>query len=204
MSRRFDPRTALLGGGLWSRVSQWGQRSLIKSVQYGTITTNGTGNPNSATATITAVNVASALVFPLGMTIASNGGSNQAEMIEPTLILTNATTVTSQTWSTYDGFGNVDVVAGFVVVEFVPGVVRSVQRGIITVAGAATSATATLAPGVNTAKTVLWSNGRYNTNQQLGNSPRVVLTNATTVTASRPFTATNTDSHIAWSVAEFF
>lgn len=201
---KFDPRSRQLGTALSASLTGWTQRSLIKSIQSGTVTVNGIAGPSSGTTTVTAVSTGNTLVFCLGQTIASGAGaSNRGEMIEPTLLLTNGTTVTATVYSTADGVATVDVVVGFFLLEFVPGVLKQVQSGLISLTGAATSATATVTT-VTTGKSLLYSTGRWTATNVYGSSPRIVLTNATTVTASRPGTGGSTDSRIAYVLAEWF
>lgn len=81
--------------------------SVIKSIQYGTVTLAAVA---SATATITSVNVAKAVLIYLGN---SCGTSTVLYDAFTWITLTNSTTVTG----TRSGTGNTNVVS-FVVVEF--------------------------------------------------------------------------------------
>lgn len=149
--------------------------SLIKSIQRGTITVTGSA---SGTATITAVNMNSSRLRLLWNTTTSGANITGAFMIE----LTNATTVTA-TCRTDNGQTSV---VGFEVTEYMPGVIRSVQRSTITIAALATSNTATIT-AVNTAKSELEWLGQHSdeATQNADGYSRLELTNATTVTASR-------------------
>ena len=66
-----------------------------------------------------------------------------------------------------------------------PGSLKSIQRGVIFINGAVNSATATLSPAVDTAKTTLRCLGVSSDNTAFSLSAYVVLTNSTTVTATR-------------------
>lgn len=82
-------------------------KSVIKSIQYGTVTLTGV---TSATATITSVNTAKAVLIFLGL----SSDDIYIDRSMTRITLTNATTVTG---TKFNSTGN--VVVGFVVVEFV-------------------------------------------------------------------------------------
>lgn len=177
MSHRFGPRTRLTFSGATARVAQWLQPSVIRSIQRGTITV--TGAQASNTATITAVNTNNSRLRLLWMT--SNGTGGTAFTHAARLTLTNTTTVTANRNSA----SGVDVVVGFEVTEYWPRVLRSVQRGSITIAIAATSNTATIT-AVNTGKTELnWLGQQTDEANDADGYAKLILTNATTVTANR-------------------
>jgi hypothetical protein len=144
--------------------------SLVKSVQAGTIAITGA---TSNTATVTAVNVANAVLIWLGNRLpVASGGYRQ---LNARLELTNPTTVTA-TVNTDPGPNTTTV--SFVLVEFFSGVLRSVQRGTIT---GATTATIT---AVNTKKSFLVPLGQT-TDNSVGDTSQAAtleLTDATTVT----------------------
>ena len=170
------------------------QRSLIKSVQAGTIVISGAA---SATATITAVVPANAIVLYLGASHTS-GAETGGHRTMVRVALTNATTVTGTV-----GAASSNTVLSYVVVEFWPGVIKSIQAGTISLATTTVSATATIT-AVTTAKSALfpvgWSN---NLDPFLAESIcRVALTNATTVTATK-VGITGTDV-AGYQVVEFF
>lgn len=121
MNRRGQTLTGPLGGS--GMVGRWGASSLVKSVQRGTIniTTGG-----SASATITAVDLNNSIIRYLNFT---NGALNQYDFL-PMLELTNATLVNAYRYST-DPNGTT---VSFEVVEYLPGVIKSVQRGNATFA----------------------------------------------------------------------
>lgn len=68
--------------------------------------------------------------------------------------------------------------------DFLPGRIKSIQRGTIAVTGA-TSATATIT-SVDTSKSILTHLGQHSTQTGLDNvATSLALTNATTITATR-------------------
>lgn len=181
-------RAVLTGSAHSSLVSQWTQRGFIKSIQRGTITLTGV---STNTATVTVVDVNNATLRWLGQTY--NTAADFASQAFIRIDLTNATTVTATAGNTAST-GTVN----FELVEYVPGILKSVQRGTIAVA---TTATATVT-AVTVAKTQVDQLG-WSTNQGAASSAAVasvVLTNATTVTA----TAVIGTQTIGYQVAEFY
>lgn len=179
------------GSGL---IAQWGASSLIRSVQYGLVRVNA--STASGTATITAVNTANAVLMYLGM---SQDYVTDNANIDAHVVLTNSTTVTA----TRNGAGPGNYLdVQFVVLEFAPGIVRSVQTGTIAMGGGQTSLTATIT-AINTATAmVAYGHNMASTGDANASYSRVTLTNSTTVTAARVTgTAGNT---VAYSVVEFF
>ena len=80
------------------------------------------------------------------------------------------------------------------------GGIKSIQRGVISLAsGGSTSGTATLSPSVDTTKTELRVLG-CSSDTTLDGFARAVLTNSTTVTATRPATTSNTV--LSWEITE--
>lgn len=150
--------------------------SLIKSVQRGTITITSPATSN--TATITSVAMANSRLRHLWSSVSSGGNFGQGAI---SLVLTNATTITA---TTQTDIGSTHVVS-YEITEYWPGVLRSVQRNTITLGAAVTSNTATIT-SVNTAKSELSYLGEQSDEAQNADSfAKVVLTNATTVTATR-------------------
>lgn len=176
MSVSRTTRLRLTGSPLGARVAQWGARGVIKGIQSGTITLVGVG---ANTATIAAVDMGTTLLFYAGNS-ESNGGSADGFC---RLVLTNSTTVTASR----SGGANTAVVS-FFTVEFVPGVFKSLQNPTITIVDTATSNTATI-NAVDTTKTFLNYQGTDVGDNASGNSSnwmsRLILTNSTTVTATR-------------------
>jgi 1-aminocyclopropane-1-carboxylate deaminase/D-cysteine desulfhydrase-like pyridoxal-dependent ACC family enzyme len=84
--------------------------------------------------------------------------------------------------------------------QFAGGSIKSIQRGVISMtSGGSTSGTATLSPSVDTTKTELRVLGCTADTSSL-DLARAVLTNSTTVTATRPSTTSNTV--ISWEITE--
>lgn len=176
----------------WVRaVALWGAASLIASVQCGTISVTGTAD----TATIVAVDLQRAVLCG---SVEDTGAGAQPQSCVIRLELTNATTVTAYRNSASTGN------ASWQVVEFMPGVVKSIQRGTISTAAAA-SGTATITE-VNTAKSWAEYTG-FTTTYAVAvgtvayGMGRVVLTNSTTVTFNSYDAITRT---VGFGVVEFF
>lgn len=182
----------MTGAGHSAIVSQWKQRGFIKSVQRGTITITTPALSN--TATIAAVDTGNARLILLG---ASNNDTGvHPGSIGIRIAFTNSTTITATKQQ-----DNVDTgVVSFEVIEFVPGIIKSVQRGSITLNGVASNTSTITA--VNTAKSQM---DYFGTN--LDNADylwcRVALTNGTTVTGTR-VGATGNISTVGWQVTEFY
>ena len=195
MNRRGANRTGPLGGA--GMVAQWGGSSLIKSVQSG-LAAILSGN-TSATATITSVDTANSIAFLLGWHYQTD--SDDLTQIIQYVTLTNSTTLT---FTKNSSSGSSSGSASYMVLEFVPGVVRSIQRGTITMGGTQTSNTATIT-AVNTAKSFIpWSGhlGSAGSASMASMWGRLALTNSTTVTLSRD---TGTSGLTAsYQVVEFF
>ena len=183
--------------GMGGMVSLWGASSLIKSIQRGTITL-GSG-VTTGTATIAAVDTANAFVTMLGMS-QSQANANFAVGCER-VTLTNSTTVTVNI-----GANAGDAILSYEVIEYLPGVVKSVQRGTISMAGNA-SATATITE-VNTAKSFClqlgFSHSSLVTPTADQHCTKTVFTNATTLTASRATADANNPITTSYQVLEFF
>lgn len=177
--------------GMGGMVGLWGASSLIASVQTGTITLNASA---SGTATITSVNTANSVIVAGGFSV-NNATANTS--FSAYLTLTNATTVTATTVGT----GN-DRVVAFTVIEFIPGVIRSVQSAIMTLSGVA-SASVTIT-SVNTAKSYVAYLGMNTNVAEDQTLPRVVLANATTVTATRAVAGAGGGTSLPYFVVEFF
>lgn len=82
-----------------------------------------------------------------------------------------------------------------------PGTFKSVQRGVINIATAATTATATIA-SVDAAKSELRFLGSSTDNNAVTQLAHLTLTNATTVTATRGISTSN--SYASFEVVEYF
>lgn len=169
--------------------------TLIKSIQRGTITlTSVTTN----TATITAVVLANTVIRFLGFDFQTDSGVTAAQ-VRTYVELTNTTTVTA---SRNTGTGTVRL--NYEVIEYYPGLIKSVQRGILAMTTASNTATIT---AVDTTKAecaflgVLANDG--NAGEFAGRSAsKIELTNSTTVTASRGI-GTNS-ANVSYQVVEYF
>lgn len=190
----FDP-LGLLGGRLEASYIP----TVIKSVQSATMDLNGV---TSKTSTITAVTTANSALFYLGSTCSGCSALNGVSYIFARCTLTNTTTVTCVN----GGAVGVTNLASWHLVEFRGGVVKSVQRGSVALATAA-SQTATIT-SVNTAKSFVNFLGLENndtaTAWQSGYMPKLVLTSATVVTAtSGVANASSTTNNVGYQVVEF-
>lgn len=156
-----------------------GTTGVVKSVQYVSITIASSGTSN--TATITAVDTAKTAIFYGGMR-GSDGATNYDDD-QAILTLTNSTTITA----TRVGAGSPTLTVNAAIVEFEAAAVSSIQYGSIALGSGVTSNTATIS-SITTTRTAVLYTGATSTNGNgnlATNCPRVSLTNATTVTASR-------------------
>lgn len=191
-------RFARLRGAL--PVSQWlgGAAGVIKSIQRNTITLADSVTSN--TATISAVSMANSRLVYLGHSSVNTGGGGSGS--GPTLArveFTNATTITATRTTGTDA-----VIVSFEVIEYFPGIIRTVQRDTVTATGAA-SGTDTLSPTLGSIERatldVLGFSGAvaFSADNFEG---RVVLTNTTTVTLTRA--GTNGNLTAGYQVVEWF
>lgn len=164
----------------------------IKSIQRGTITIGNTATSNTATLA-TSVDPANSRIRYLGC------GTNDNTSPEARVTLTNATTVTA----TRIGTSN-NTTVSYEVTEYQPGVIKSVQRGVISMASGNSSGTATIT-AVDTTKAECECLGDTTTDAGAPTNPAnngyVALTNATTVTATHGNTY---DWSVGWQVVEFY
>jgi len=159
-------------------VGLWGASSLIKSIQRGTISFAGA---TSGTATIAAVVPENTIVRHLWSSQTSNNTNlcvwfGRSE-------LTNSTTVTASAYAN-DG----TYVGSYEVIEYYPGVIKSKQTGTITLTAASESTDTATITTVDTAKAQLEVTGEFAGNTSPPTSSdmmRAMLTNSTTVTATR-------------------
>lgn len=175
-------------------VGQWllGSGRVVKSVQRGEITINAAV---SNTDTITAVVPENAVCFYLGHTTNDVGVTRPVTTARVTL--TDATTVTAT-----NGLNSGIQIVSYEVVEYMPGVLKSVQRDTISLGGA-TSATDTIT-AVDPLKSFVVFGGFTISSFTANNDayPRIVLTNATTVTAT--VAATGGSPVVQYTVVEWF
>jgi len=176
--------------GMGGMVGLWGANSLIKSIQRGSTATGGAA---SATSTITAVSTADSQIFCLGSTsdFVGANASAAAGRVE----LTNATTVT-----VYNSGGST-VYVNWCVVEYLPGVIKSVQRG--TVADAATGSASVTITEVNTTRTDLQLLGFTTNVADTRTNPRMSLPSATQVTITVGGAGVGTNN-CGYQVTEFY
>ncbi len=174
--------------------------SIIKSIQTGSITINTGATTGTATLT-TAVSSTSTIIVPGGTTTANSAGN--ASWGDATFVLTNPTTVTM---TCPDATVSPSCEGSFTAVEFYPNVLSStgVQRGTVTLAAAQVSNTVTIT-SVVTSKTALVPCGFRNNAgvRSAYTKTKQVLTNATTVTATRNAQDGGSTSTACWQVAEF-
>lgn len=194
----FDLPTRLTGAGYTARVAQWTQRSLIKSIQRGTIAITA-GNATN-TASITAVALNNSRLVYLGHSTTDNGaGGSGSGPTMARVIFTNATTITAQRSATDNA-----LTVSFEVIEYWPGVLRTAQRATVTATGAA-SGTATLATTLQTITKASidflgWEGSvAFTPDNFFG---RVDLTNTTTVTLNRA--GTNGNLTAGYQVVEWY
>lgn len=146
--------------------------SLVKSIQRGTITL-GSGVASN-TATINAVSMGNAVLRWLGQDWNAISANN--DVLFCRLEFTNSTTITASRTGTAS-----TAVVSYEVIEYVPGIIHSIQRGTITT-GLVGTATIT---AVNPAKSVVDYLGlTADTTGDFRALPYLALTDATTVTAT--------------------
>lgn len=173
-------------------IGAWGS-SLIQSVQSGTIAMSSVQTTN--TVTINAVAVDCTIVFT-GSQNSNSGGSGSQET-ECYLTLTNATTLTVTRGAT----AAATLTCAYTVVEFKPGVLKSLQRGVILVTGAATNTAAINA--VDLAKAFVNVTGlSVASDTDTERCTRIVLTDAVTLTATR--SSATSSATIAYEVVEWW
>lgn len=159
----------------------------IKSIQRGTLVLAGV---TTNTATITAVDPTNTMLRFLGQT---QGGGNSG--CSARIALTNGTTITG---TRADATSTTTV--SFEVIEFFPGVIKSIQRGTIDTSSVNPN-TATIT-AVDTTRAMVDHLG-YSCTDTASGSPanwwtRLTLTNGTTVTANGGATSTT-----GYQVVEF-
>lgn len=192
MSRR--QRTFIGPQGMGGLVSMWATNSLVQSVQRGT-TTVASGSAGTNTA-ITQVDLANAIIVFTGQTF----GSNNIAWNSATGYL-RITSNVQVTVNRVASAGAGSLVTYWEVIEFAPGVVKSIQRGTVTSNGT------TAITEVNTAKSQLYYLGWLGTDATTGANqtvevPRIALASSTSVACSNG----NGDaaSTVSFAVVEFF
>jgi hypothetical protein len=148
----------------------------IVSIQQGTIALSTAQTSN--TATILAVNVDNAELILDGLTPSGSATKDGWRATLCRIDLTNSTTVTAtRNTVTDDTAGAVTAGVTFTVIEYAPGVIRSVQRGTVT------GSTATIT-AVNPTVSSLDLLGQETTSNAAASAIALVLTNSTTITRS--------------------
>lgn len=83
----------------------------------------------------------------------------------------------------------------------VPGTIKSIQRGVINISGASATATVTAVVVAKSTLTMLGSSINAGAGSDARDYAHIVLTNSTTITATRGNTGT-TSSAVAWELVE--
>lgn len=155
-----------------------GNASAIKSIQANTITiANGSA---TNTAVITAVDVNNAFVIFLGASETTNNTANSSSCYAQ---LTNTTTVTAGRNTDASSKTGATIVS-FMVVEFYPGFIKSIQTGLITLNGVVSNTAAITA--VDITKSMILQGG--SAGDTVGSDDivgKMVLTTNILVTVSR-------------------
>ena len=185
----------LLGpSGIGGMVGLWGASSLVTSGQQANITIPLSGSANSNTSTISTVDPNRSIIL-WGGVFPSAYNRNDLDGIR--VALTNATTVTA----TRSGVSAADSYTSYSVMEFQPGVIRSVQRGTSTMSSTTIHNTITV---VNLAKTFFTflgiSDGDVSANTQRLNA-YMYFVNSTDL-AVAVYTAQS--QVVGWQVVEFY
>jgi len=187
------------GTGANSLLLRRSQRSLIKSIQSGTTTI--AINTTTNTSTVTAVVVANSVLLNLGSTH-SNAAETNAGRWNLRISLTNTTTITATNYAS--GPASTPIVS-WMLVEFLPGVIKTRQEGTIALTTVA-SATATVT-AVTVQKSALfpigWSGGADPAVGE-GATARLAVTNATTITATKIGTSAVIPMTVGYQLVEFF
>jgi hypothetical protein len=176
-------------------------RSMVKSIQAGNVTIAGLAS--SGTTTITAVNLSNAIIFYLGATFDTSSTEGNVGRTFTRVELTNTTTVTAARGTATSGTA---MTVSYVVIEFLPGVIKKVQRGTINLSGG-NSATATLSPAFTTVNKAFVSYLGHTANDTTFDADqflaRLTLTNTTTVTADRVSNASDSMT-VGYQAIEFY
>lgn len=174
--------------------------SIIKSIQTGTVTINTGATTGNATLT-TAVSSTSTIIVPGGTVTANSSGNTN---VGPAMF-TLTTTTNVQMACADDGVSSPTCSGAFTAVEFYPNVLTSlgIQRGTITIAAASTSNTATISTVGSKAGLFPCGARTSATARSAYTLVRQVLTNTTTVTASRQDQDAATTATGCWQVADF-
>lgn len=186
--------------GMGGMVSLWGASSLIKSRQSGYVTLGVSAQGNT---TINAVDMANSVVYYNGF-YENIVAAGRPYYVLARVYLQSATNVRAS----MDTASGTDGVLYFTVIEFMPGVLKSVQRIAIGVTGGSGTGTAAIT-AVNLAKTTLtWEGVEYTGTEVYGTTdPKnwlafATIDSATQVSLNRPGTGNALTSYN--QVVEFF
>ena len=178
--------------GMGGMVSLWGASGIVESVQQGTVTMS---SASSGTATITAVDMSRSLLFSQLISTAYSSAVPAISLSR--LDFTNATTITATRTSAASS-----VYASFVVVQFMPGVIKQIQRATVTINNGVASVDTTLVE-TNLNKSIATSTFLANNTTADSNVfTRSLLTTSTNLRSTRETTADI--NGVAYQVAEFF
>lgn len=187
--------------GMGGMVSLSGASSLIQSAQKATLDCGASAL--TGTATITAVNVNNTILLRESVysnfTTAIAGNATKARVT-----LTNATTLTATTQS----ISGTDVNQIVYVIEFVPGVLKSVQYGTVLCSNAASSGTTTITQVTINKSLLLFlgdstdAAGAWSGLDQRHMNATQILNTDVQIRANRP--GTSWDLYNGFCVAEFF
>jgi len=182
-----------------------GTNQVIKAVQYGSI--NFTDDAFlTLTDTINTVDLDNTYIIFLGAT--TNVAAENLGVSLFRVELTNATTVTAYRYEG-DAFTD-DLTVQYCVVEFMPGVLKSVQAGTIFMNGAQHASNTATINSVNTTKSVVYHLGEIAAGAATGTEPQaytnLTLTNATTITAFRGSAggSSTDDTTVGYIVTEYY
>ena len=180
----------------------FGKKSIIKSIQQGTITLAGTSN----TASINSVVESNCILYMNGARAVFTASGATVGEFSYYICLTNSTTVTAKKY--WDG--DADFTVGFTIVEYYPGIIKSRQDIEATMPAGGSEGTANI-NSVNTSKsfinyrglradTTVYSNVQY----ARRGWARLVLTNSTTVTVYGHSAGGGSAFVISFEVIEFY
>lgn len=193
-------RTFIGPQGMGGLVSLWGASSLIKSRQSGFVTLGVSAQGNT---TINAVDMANSVLYYNGF-YENIVAAGRPYYVLARVYLQSATNVRAS----MDTASGTDGVLYFTVIEFMPGVLKSVQRIAIGIANGTTNGTAAITE-VNLAKTTLtWEGVEYAGTEVYGTTdpknwlPYATINSTTQVTLFRPGSANACTSYN--QVVEFF
>lgn len=175
-------------------IAQWGASSLIKSVQRGT-TAITSGNTATNT-TITAVDTKNCIVSFIGCMFGSNNIAWDSATAR--VQLTSSTNIQAVRQNS-GGAGQITL--GWEVIEFIPGVIKSIQVSSVTSNGSATITAVNIARSLLTYQGWTGSDTTINA-MQVVEIPRIALASATSVTCANGNGDAN--SVAIFQVTEFF